>query len=187
MHAYEAELKEYIPYNEQEKQDIKVFLQYLIKFSDVYERKNIIGHITCSPWITNKEKTKVLMVYHNIYKSWGWSGGHCDGDKDLISVALREGLEETGLKKLKLVSDKILAIDVLPVPSHIKNKQFLSAHIHLNFTYLCSADEKEELHSKPDENSAVKWIPIEMIDEEVSEEAMKKVYHKLIEKSKLIN
>ena len=59
----------------------------------------------------------------------------------MIHVALKEGREETGLKKLELLSESILAIDILPVPPHVKRGAFVSSHVHLNVTYLCQADE----------------------------------------------
>ena len=177
-------LKAFQPINEQEASDQSVMLAYMEKFPDIYQRENVFAHMTSSPWIMNHTKDKVLMIYHNIYRSWGWCGGHCDGDHDSIHVALKEGKEETGLKNLKLVSEDILAIDILPVPPHKKNGKFVSAHVHLNVTYLCSADEQEALSIKPDENSGVAWIPIEEINDYVSEEDMKQVYKKLLKKAK---
>ena len=41
------------------------------------------------------------MIYHNIYNSWAWPGGHADGESDLLGVAMREVMEETGIKNLK--------------------------------------------------------------------------------------
>ena len=178
------ELLDYIPYNIQEEADRTVMLRYLRDFSNVYTRENVYGHITSSPWIINADASRVLMIYHNIYDSWGWCGGHADGDRDLIHVALKEGTEETGLKHLQLLDKRILAIDILPVPPHMKRGAFVSAHVHLNVTYLCQADEQEALTSKPDENSGVKWIPVEEIEQIVTEEDMKPVYRKLMEKSR---
>lgn len=172
----------YQPYNEQEISDKQVILAYLEKFDDIYERTNVFAHMTSSPWIINKAKDKVLMIYHNIYRSWGWCGGHCDGDRNLAHVALKEGMEETGLQKLNLLDHEILAIDVLPVPPHVKHGKFVSAHVHLNITFACIADETLPLQMKPDENSGVAWIPINKVNEYVSEEDMKPVYAKLIEK-----
>lgn len=54
----------------------------------------------------------------------------------------------------------------------------------MNVTYLCQADEQDTLCSKPDENSGVKWIAVEEIDQYVTEEDMKPVYRKLMEKSR---
>ena len=78
-------------------------------FDDILTRKNDIGHFTASCWIVNKEKTKVLMVYHNIYDSWSWTGGHADGDEDLLRVSLKEAKEETGLKNVESLSNKIFS------------------------------------------------------------------------------
>lgn len=182
MNLYE-ELKSYVPYNEQETGDLKVMLEYLESFDNVYTRDNVFGHITASPWIINEDASKVLMIYHNIYDSWGWCGGHADGDKDLIHVALKEGMEETGVKQLSLLDSHILAIDILPVPPHVKRGKFVSSHVHLNVTYLCKASESETLHIKPDENSGVAWIAINDIPVKVTEEDMKVVYQKLMEKT----
>lgn len=182
---YQA-LQQYDCFNTQEISDRSVMLKYMECFDDIYERSNTFAHMTSSPWIVNKTRDKVLMIFHNIYRSWGWCGGHCDGDKDTIAVALREGMEETGLIQLKLIHKKILAIDILPVPPHVKRGSFVSAHVHLNVTYLCEADEEMTLCSKPDENSGVAWIPIDKINEYVSEEDMKVVYEKLIQKAKKV-
>lgn len=176
------EIMRFQPYNEQEKQDKMVLLRYLETFDDIFERKNVFAHMTASPWIVNKDRTKVLMIYHNIFRSWGWCGGHCDGEEDCAGVALREGKEETGLHNLVLLSKDIMAIDILPVPPHVKRGSFVSAHVHLNVTYLYEADEREAVRIKPDENSGVRWIDAAELDQWVSEEDMKPVYHKLMEK-----
>lgn len=177
------ELASYSCWDEQECADRKVICDYIRLFDNVYTRDNAFGHITSSPWIINEDASKVLMIYHNIYDSWGWCGGHADGDKDLSYVALKEGKEETGVT-LELLSKDIFAIDVLPVPRHVKNGRFITSHVHLNMTYLCRAKETDELVCKPDENSGVRWVNIADIDSLVREKEMLPVYHKLMEKTK---
>ena len=44
------------------------------------------------------------MVFHNIYNSWSWIGGHADGCSDLAAIALRELREETGVEHARIVS-----------------------------------------------------------------------------------
>ena len=114
------EIENYIPYNEQERKDKELMLEYINTFDDVLTRKNRMCHFTASNWIVNKERTKVLMIYHNIYKSWAWTGGHSDGDSDLLHVAQKEAEEETGLNNLRLLSDGIYGIQIVTVDSHIK-------------------------------------------------------------------
>ena len=49
------------------------------------------------------------MIFHKIYNSWSWTGGHADGDSDLLKVAIKEASEETGLKNIKPISKDIFS------------------------------------------------------------------------------
>lgn len=159
-----------------------MMLEYINTFKDVLTRENRMCHFTASNWIVNKERTKVLMAYHNIYQSWAWTGGHADGDSNLLHVALKEAEEETGLKNLKLLSDGIYGIQILTVDSHIKKGKFVPSHLHLDCCFLLEADENESVKIKDDENSAVKWIDIDKAIEITNESNMKPIYRKLNEK-----
>lgn len=179
-------IENYIPYNEQEEKD-KQLIEYCInKFEDILTRDNTLAHITSSGFVINKKKDKVLMVHHNIYNSWSWTGGHADGDKDLLTVAIKEAREETGVKNIYPVSSQIFSLDVLPVLGHLKRGDYISSHLHLSIAYLVQADENQQLVVKTDENSAVKWIPIEEVNLYSNEPHMQKVYEKLICKIKVL-
>jgi 8-oxo-dGTP pyrophosphatase MutT (NUDIX family) len=171
---------EYKPVNEQEKADLKYMLYMYEKEEDhLFYRESLATHFSASAWITNKDHTKVLLNFHNIYKNWGWLGGHNDGDKDFLNVALKEAKEESGLTNIQPISLDPISIEILPVTYHIKNGKFISSHTHMNLTFLFEADEKEELKIKPDENSGLKWV---LLDEAVTitnEEPMKPIYKKL--------
>ena len=91
------QIEEYKPYNEQEEKDKRLILDWIRNNENAFSRENAVAHMTASAWVVNRERTKVLMVYHNIYNSWSWLGGHADGEKDLLSVAVREVKEEAGL------------------------------------------------------------------------------------------
>lgn len=41
-------------------------------------------------------------------------------------------------------------------------------------------DKNDFIQNKPDENSGVKWIKVDEIDKYCSEEIMKPIYHKII-------
>ena len=184
MDKLRKEIGDYKPYNEQEEQDKKVMLEYIDTFDDVLTRNNEFGHFTASSWVLNKDRTKVLMIYHNIYKSWAWTGGHSDGDSNLLNVAIREVKEETGVKYVKPISDNIFSLEIICVNGHVKRGKYVSSHVHLNVTYLLEADEDEELKIKEDENSGVRWVDIDKAVELSNEAWMKGIYKKLIEKQK---
>ncbi len=180
------QIKKYKPYNEQEERDKQIILRYMNTFDNIFTRENEFGHLTASSWAVNKDKTKVLMIYHNIYKSWAWTGGHADGDENLLETAIRELKEETGAKNVKVLNDNIFSLEVICVNGHVKRGKYVSSHVHLNITYLLEVDENEVLKIKEDENSGVKWINIDDLEKSVSEEwMMEHVYNKLKEKVKL--
>lgn len=177
-------IEKFVPYNEQEKSDKSIMLKYIDEVDDVLTRENGIAHFTASNWIVNKEKSKVLMIYHNIYKSWAWTGGHADGEEDLLKVALREANEETGITNLRVLSDGIFGLQILPVDEHIKRGKYVSAHLHLDCCFLIEADENELTRIKQDENSGVKWVDIDEAVKITNEPRMVPVYKKLNEKLK---
>lgn len=176
------EIEAYKPFNEREENDKRIILKFMDSFEDVLSRENEIGHFTASAFIVNPEKTKTLMIYHNIYHSWAWIGGHADGEKDLEAVIKKEILEETGLEQVKILGNGIYGIADLIVMPHYKRGKFIPAHLHLDVCYLIEANEKDTLHIKEDENSGVKWIPIQEMLQSSTEEHMKPIYQKLIDK-----
>ncbi len=176
------DIKEYLPFNEQEQKDKELILK-LIKEENILTRDNKCYHFTSSAWVVSPDFKKVLMVYHNIYNSWSWMGGHADGESDLLKVAIKEVKEESGIKHLEILSPNIFSLEVLCVDGHEKNGEYVSSHLHLNITYLLMAEGCDELVIKPDENSGVEWIDINDIDKRVTEEWMKKrIYFKLQQK-----
>lgn len=179
------DIEQYKPVNEQEEQDRAVMLRYMMSCDDYLVRENKIAHFTTSIWTVNKERTKTLMAYHNIYDSWAWIGGHADGVEDLATVAVRELEEETGVQNAILLSRDIFSLEILTVDGHMKKGIYVPSHLHLNVTYLAQADERETLRVNRDENQAVKWWSFEDALK-VSKEPwyVQRIYPKLIEKCK---
>lgn len=181
--SFKEEIEKYSPVNEQEKKDKQFILKAISDFDDVLTRSNEYMHFTSSAFIVNKKRDKVLMIYHNIYNSWAWTGGHVDGEDNFLSVAKREVQEETGLENVKVLNDgKIISLDTLPVLGHFKRGKYVSAHIHLSVAYLFEADDNEKIRIKPDENSNIGWQDIDKVVDLSTELHMKQVYSKIIDK-----
>lgn len=177
------QIKNYIPFNEQEERDKVLILQWLKENENAFSRKNTVAHMTASAWVVNKDRTKVLMVYHNIYNSWSWLGGHADGEKDLLKVAVREVKEEAGIQNVHPVSEEIFSLESLTVDGHVKNGSYISSHLHFNVTYLLEADSEESVSIKPDENSGVSWFtPEEALKRSTEPWFVEHVYSKLLDK-----
>ena len=176
------QISEYEPFDEKESVDKEVMLEFIKNNEDILTRNNKIAHFTTSAWIVNKEKSKVLMIYHNIYNSWSWVGGHADGDEDLLHVIKKEIAEETGLTKIKLLVNGIYGLNIVTVDNHIKRGKVVNSHLHFDIEYLFEADEDDMVRIKEDENSGVKWININEVNDYSTEEKMKPIYSRLTEK-----
>lgn len=149
------------PQNDQERQDCAELLRRLKNGEALYTRENRSAHLTASAWIVSPDRTKVLLAYHNLYDSWAWLGGHADGERDLLSVAMREVREESGLAEVHPVSDQIYSVEILAVDGHEKRGTYVSSHLHLNVTYLLEADPNAPICCNPDENSRVGWFGLQ--------------------------
>lgn len=174
----------YQPYNAQEEAD-KAFMLKQLPRADVLSRE-ALAHMTVSVWTVDPALTQTLLVYHRIYQSWSWIGGHADGRQDLAAVGLRELEEETGLAAAQLVdlpAGGIYSLEVLPVAGHMRRGAYVSSHVHMNVTYLAVADPAEPVRIAPDENSAVKWFALDQVEQVSREPWMcQHVYRKLIAK-----
>ncbi len=161
-------------------------LELLRAHDDLLLRSNQDAHFTASSWIINPARDRVLMVYHNIYQSWSWTGGHADGEGDLFQVALREAREETSLQSIFAPGKAPISLEILPVAAHIRRGQHVPAHLHLNLTYLLIADDHQRVTAKIDENSAVRWFPLDDAVNASSEPEMRPIYQKLNDRIRTI-
>lgn len=180
-------IRRYQPVNEQEACDQASMLTLLESFPHtILLRENTAAHMTSSGFIVNSARTKALLIHHGIYHAWGWTGGHADGDTDLLRVALREAAEETGVAARPL-SREIASLDILPVCGHMKRGRYVSAHLHLSAAYLLVADEAEPLCRNSEENSGARWAPLDELAAICAEPHMLPVYEKLRGKARKLH
>ena len=182
---YLDDIAAYVPQDAAEAGDKSMILEYLRLFpNNILVRDNQIAHLTASGFVVNADGTKVLMAHHNLYRVWAWTGGHADGEADLLSVALREAREETGAEHVKPLSPAIASLDILPVWGHVKRGAWVPSHQHLNVTYLLTADETDPLRYREGENTGVAWLPADRLLELTREWQMDGVYTKLLERAR---
>lgn len=185
-----ALLRSCSPQNPREKEDLQVMLRACELHPDVLCRSCADGHFTASAWICDREHKRVLLVYHRIFDSWAWTGGHADGDPDLLRVALREAEEETGLREFRILNTDVLSggkgdekppisLEILKVKAHRRRGLFVPAHLHYNLTWLLEADATTPLRIKEDENSGVAWFLLDEVCAHCSEPQMQPIYAKL--------
>ena len=175
------QIENYNPYDEQEERDKEQMLKFINSFDDVLTRNNLLGHFSSSAFVVNSDRTKMVVVYHNIYDGWIYPGGHADGEEDLLSVAIREVEEETGLQ-VKVLDENFYGIESLPVKGHIKRGKYVSAHTHFDVVYLLEADDTLPLVFREDESKGAKWIPFFEADDETMCDFIRPIHKRLVKK-----
>jgi len=164
---------------DQEKTDQTLMLDFFKRNPDALDRTNLTAHVTSSVFIMNLAKTKVLMGFHNIYQSWGWFGGHNDGDPNCLHVALKEATEETGIQSFDKVSQTPVALDVIHVQNHIKKGHFVPDHLHLNITYGLWVDDRTSINFNDAEHSGIQWLRLTEYLDHIKEDRMQPIYQKI--------
>lgn len=179
-----SQIENFKPLSERESLNKSVVLGCLNTFPDVLMRENQICHFTASAWIVNPEHTKALVIFHNLAKQWRWPGGHADGEDDLLKVALSEACEETGLKSINILDERIFSLEVFAIPMHNHKGKIVNSHLHLDAGFIFEASEDESLKIKPDENSDIRWMTFAEILQAVKAGQMTDIYPGLIAKTK---
>lgn len=135
----------------------KVYKTMILEFIDThihcFERSLELGHITASSWLLNKHHTHALLTHHAKLNRWLQLGGHCDGNSDVLAVALKEAQEESGILNIEPIFDHIFDIDIHLIPETKKEK----AHYHYDIRFLLHAIHDEEAIASK-ESHALRWI-----------------------------
>lgn len=132
-------------------------IQFVKQHPDCFERSLLEGHITGSAWIVDKKRTMAVLVHHRKLERWFQPGGHCDGDSDVLNVAMKEAQEETGLD-VKPVGNQIFDVDVHLIPER-RNEP---AHYHYDIRFLLEADPAQSFQLSS-ESKELRWVSLEKV------------------------
>lgn len=146
-------LNRYLPVYEEEQKAKENMLHFLRTHPDCFERSCIPGHFTGSAWLLNKEQTHALLLHHKKLNKWLQLGGHCDGDSDVLAVAIREAQEESGIMGIAPLSTGIFDIDIHTIPARKEEPE----HLHLDVRFLLTVTS-DEVIIKNEESLALQWF-----------------------------
>jgi 8-oxo-dGTP pyrophosphatase MutT (NUDIX family) len=153
-------LENHQPFTQEETQFKQQMIEFVNQNPDCFERSLLIGHITGSAWIVDKSRQFTLLTHHRKLDKWFQTGGHCDGDSDVLNVAMKEAMEETGLADIQAVSPNIFDIDIHEIPE----RKGVPTHLHYDVRFLLEADINEPLIISS-ESSDLAWVELSKVSQ----------------------
>lgn len=152
LNAYTL-LDAYTPMYPEEGVCKQLMLDVLKHCDDCFLRSCRVGHFTASAFLLNKGKTAVCLMHHAKLDKWLQLGGHCDGDPDILNVAIKEAKEESGIQNIRAITREIFDIDIHLIPSRPEDP----AHYHFDIRFLLHAYDDDTL-IKNHESHALRWV-----------------------------
>jgi 8-oxo-dGTP pyrophosphatase MutT (NUDIX family) len=137
---------------------------------DAHLRKRLEGHLTASALVVNQAGTHALLTHHKKLDRWLQLGGHCDGDANLVRVALREAIEESGIADLT-IDPSVIDLDIHPIPPRGEEP----AHLHLDVRFVVHAPRGAR-EFKSDESHALAWVAPAQLDALNTDASVKRLF-----------
>ena len=135
-------------------------LAFVLAREDACVRECVAGHVTASALVLDHTGKSALLTLHPRFGRWLQLGGHCeDEDPDVVSAALREASEESGIAGLRM-EPGLAALHVHPVicslglPTRHLDLQFI-AHAPADAEIVCS-----------DESLDLRWWPLDALPDD---------------------
>jgi 8-oxo-dGTP pyrophosphatase MutT (NUDIX family) len=147
-----------------------------------YARSTLPGHITASAFILDQSQRHVLLIQHVGLGRWLQPGGHVDPGETPLQAAIREALEETGLK-IQALTTEIMDIDIHRIPASSRKQE--PAHYHLDLRYLFVAED-DHVELNEEECGGYRWVKLTDLLT-VPEDAFRRFAKKAIETLQELN
>ena len=151
-------LRRHAPADAEEARDRDQVLAFVLRHERPFDRAIAEGHLTGSAITVSADGSRVLLLHHRKLDRWLQPGGHGDpGETTGEEVALREALEESGIRGLALhpAAPRPLDVDVHDIPARAAEP----AHEHLDLRYLVVAPEGATVAPDLAELHEIRWVP----------------------------
>lgn len=166
-------LKRYRPSGPHESAMRERIQRFVTENPRCFERSLTSGHLTASAWIINPARTRALLTHHRKLGKWLQLGGHADGEADMLKVALREAHEESGLTRIRPVSEEIFDVDVHSIPGRRGEPE----HFHYDVRFLLESDDRQPLRIG-DESRSLLWVDFGGVPDYTGEESVLRMLRK---------
>jgi len=118
-----------------------------------FHRSAFPAHFTGSALVVSADGAQALLHHHRKLDRWLQFGGHCDGDEDVLRVARKEALEESGIEGLIVASARPFDLDIHAIPACGAEP----AHFHYDIRYIFIAPENAA-SALSEESQELRWF-----------------------------
>lgn len=129
----------------------------------IFDRKRMAGHITCSALVLTPDMSQLLLIHHNAYHTWLPPGGHNEDAEPPFQCAAREVEEETGVRGIApFLQDGeplVLDLDTHEIAPRASKEE--GAHVHHDLMFLAIAPAQVELVHQESETGGAQWMSLE--------------------------
>ncbi|MBS1810220.1 MAG: NUDIX hydrolase [Acidobacteria bacterium] len=160
------------PVDSHEQQMLERIVAFVREYENFYSRDLLVGHLTGSAWIVDETFSHALLLHHGKLNKWLQPGGHIEDDADMLSAALREAREETGVN-VHPHSKVIFDVDIHEIPARPNEP----AHFHYDVRFLLIADRIAPL-IVTSESKDLAWVALEEIETLTQEESVLRMVRK---------
>ena len=138
---------------------------------DVWTRASLL-HVTGSALVVHPPTQRVLLRWHERYQLWNHVGGHVDPGEhgDPYATALREAVEETGLRDLRPFpgpAPTIVLVEAVPVPAARGEPD----HEHADVCYVLATDAPDATVEEHGDAELV-WVDVDEARRRVNDHVM---------------
>lgn len=160
--------------------------QFQSRDRQLCSRKNMTGHLTASGLLLHPDNKSVFLIHHNFLKLWLQPGGHLDPGESPSDGALREFIEETGIKQVSLhpwheQNPFPFDMDTHAIPANEKKSE--GSHFHHDYQYLLCIDgafaDEGLVDIDHNEVSNFKWIGLDELIEGDYDSRLKRASSKI--------
>jgi len=148
-------LTEHHPFDQTESSHLERIIEFVRTHDNCCDRTLADGHITASCWIIDESCDYALLTHHRKLDRWLQLGGHIEDDRDILSAALREAREESGLVDIQPVAITIFDVDAHTIPARKQEPE----HTHYDVRFLFQAKRGDRL-TISDESHDLRWFSI---------------------------
>lgn len=148
-------------------------IEFVEAHGDCLLRACVPGHLTGSAWIVSPDRRRTLLTHHRKLDKWLQLGGHADGEGDLLTVAQREAIEESGLAAVRAVMPSIFDLDRHWIPPRKTDP----GHYHYDLRFLFEADPTAPIVITS-ESKDLAWVAIDEVTALNPEESMARMVRK---------